>query len=42
MPKNGTKTKVINEIQNNIIDTLNNNSSFKNEKIISTDVPIII
>ena len=39
MPMNCTKTKVINEIPNKIIDTLNKSSSFKNEKIISTVMP---
>ena len=39
---NGTKTKVINEIQNKIIDTLNKSSSLKNEKIISIVIPKII
>ena len=39
---NGTKTKVINEIQNKIIDNLINNSSFKNEKIKSIVIAKII
>ena len=39
---NGTKTKAINEIQNKIIDNLINNSSFKNEKIISIVIAKII
>ena len=42
MPMNGTKTKVINEIQNKIIDNLINSSSFKKEKIISIVIAIII
>ncbi len=39
VPMNGTKTKIINEIQNKIIDILNKSSSFKNEKIISIVIP---
>ena len=39
IPINGTKTKVINEIQNKIIDILIKSSSFKNEKIISIAIP---
>ena len=42
MPINGTKTKVINEIANKIIDTLNKNSSFKNENTIKIAIPKII
>ncbi len=42
IPMNGTKTKVSNEIQNKIIDTLNRSSSFKNEKIINIVIPKII
>ena len=42
IPMNGTKTKVINEIQNKIIDTLNKSSSFKNENIINILIPKII
>ena len=39
---NGTKTKVINDIQNKKIDNLINSSSFKNEKIINIIIPKII
>ena len=42
IPMNGTKTNVIKEIQNKIIDALNKSSSFKSEKIISIVIPKII
>jgi hypothetical protein len=42
IPINGTKTKVINEIKNKIIDALINRSSFKNEKITKIAIPKII
>ena len=42
IPMNGTKIKVINEIQNKIIDTLNKSSSFKNENKINIVIPKII
>ena len=42
IPMNWTKTKVINEIQNKIIEVLNKSSSFKNENIINVVIPKII
>ena len=42
IPINGTKTKVINEITNKIIDALNKSSSLMNENNIRIVMPIII
>ena len=41
-PINGTKNKVINEIQNKIIEILIKGSSLKNEKIINIIIPKVI
>ena len=42
IPRNGTKAKAMKEIPNKIVEVLNKNSSFKNEKIINTVIPKII